>query len=67
MNFIMTTKEVMEEYGVDTSYVRTFSTGQSIKHFELSDPHWVTMKDDARVTFWAEDALTAYIEFVLGE
>lgn len=67
MNFIMTTTEVMQEYGIDTSTVRVLNNGQGIKHFELSDPQWVTMKDDERVTFWTDEALVSYIEFVLGE
>jgi len=67
MNFIKCTAEVYLEYGIDITGERKLSDGDVIKHFETSDPHWVIMKDDERVTFWTYDALTSYLEFVLGE
>jgi hypothetical protein len=67
MNFIKALPQVLEEYGIQVTTERILSDGDVIAHFELQSPHWVVMKDDARITFWTNDALITYIEFVLGE
>lgn len=67
MNWIMANSITLEEYGISTAGQRQLSNGEFVIHFETSDPHWVIMKDDSRVTYWTHDALLAYLEFVEGE
>jgi len=67
MNWIMATSETLEKYSISTAGQRQLSNDEFIIHFETSDPHWVVMKDDSRVTYWTHDALTTYLEFVEGE
>jgi hypothetical protein len=65
MNFIKAKEEVLTEYGI--THDRLLSDGDGIKHFETSSNVWLLAKSDNRVTYWTEDALTTYIQFVLGE
>jgi len=67
MNFIKCTAAVMQEYGIDVTTVRVLADLSAIKHFELTDPMWAMMKDDIRVEYWTQEAILAYIEFVIGE
>lgn len=67
MNFIKTTKEVFEEYGVPITGQRQLSDGEYIDHFELSHSMMVTSHLDARVTMYTEEAMRSYLEFVEGD
>lgn len=67
MNWIMASSTTLEEYQISTAGQRQLSNGEFIVHFETSDPHWVTMKDDHRITYWTHDAILTYLEFVEGE
>lgn len=66
MNWIMAEEQALSDYGIVITSERKLSDGRYIKHFELIDPHWVTMKDDKRVTFWTSEALETYLEYVEG-
>ena len=66
MNWIMANQITLEEYQISTAGQRQLSNGEFIVHFETTDPHWVVMKDDARVTYWTHEALLSYLEFVEG-
>lgn len=63
----MASNTTLEEYQISTVGQRQLSNGEFIIHFETSDPHWVVMKDDARVTYWTHEALLSYLEFVEGD
>ena len=64
MNWIMTTKEVFEEYGHPVpSHARQLSNGQYIQHFEVNNPLFVLMDGDSRKTLWTEEALRVFINW----
>ena len=63
MNWIMTTKEVFQEYGHKITTERQLVNGQYIQHFETSDPLFVLMDGDSRKTLWTNEALIAYLEW----
>ena len=65
MNYVMATLETLTEYNITPT--RVFNNGTGICHFELTNSVWLLCKDDTRVTYWTDEALIAYIDFVLGE
>lgn len=61
MNWIKAKPEVLQEYNVDTSTCRVLSSGDVIKHFELTSNVWSVMKDDKRITFWTHEAMMEFL------
>ena len=67
MNFVKTTKETFEEYGVDITTERLLDDGEYIKHFELSSEIWLKMKDDVRVEFLTQSEVDVYTQLQNSE
>ena len=65
LNFIKGKPIVLAEYGIIPS--RILADGDGVIHFELSNPIWMMTKSDTRIQYWSDEALTEYIDKVIGE